>query len=60
MPFFTAADGDYPHRPRKQPDPMFRLVRESAERAALSVVPAVPSQSATVPDQDCPAELEAG
>jgi hypothetical protein len=59
MPYFTAADGNYPYRPRKEADPMFRLVRESAERTALSVVPAGSSKQAPEPlvrDRD----IEAG
>lgn len=63
MPYFNAADGKYPYRPRKQADPMFRLVREAAERAAGSAAPAGSGRLALVPDLDRadePAELEAG
>jgi hypothetical protein len=38
MPYFNANDGDYPYRPRKQADPMFRAVREDAERRAAQLL----------------------
>jgi hypothetical protein len=57
MPYFTGANGDYPYRPRKQADPVFRQVRESAERAAASVAPAGPSELTQAPLAESDAQL---
>jgi hypothetical protein len=55
MPYFTAADGNYPYRPLKQADPVFRRVRETAERTAAEQ--AMPDASRAAAETQ---ELEAG